>query len=394
MKIVLTGLASLALSPSLMAQSAEPTPAAEFIKRANLWQVLQAGGPAMIPLGILSVITLMLVIAFLFSMRRGSVVTKRFMQTADALIRKRDFLGLLAVSNRHNESIARVVQRMMNFLTKNPKATMAEIREIAQTEGMRQASALNQQVAYLADIGTIAPMVGLLGTVIGIVRSFGVIAIDAAATRPTMLAQGIGEALIATAAGLLIGIPAMAAYSFFRGRAHCSNFRLGSCQHPTPRSPEHHWREEPANQRPGRERGSLMNFRAHVYPERIVFQIAPMVDILLFLLVFFILTWNFSRNEAELDVKVPAAQAGKENRRPAGEVILNVKKDGGIVMNRRPMSSEELLETLSRIAKLYPDQAVILRGDENVDYRFVVDVLDVCRAANIWNVAFATSKPE
>jgi biopolymer transport protein ExbD len=137
-----------------------------------------------------------------------------------------------------------------------------------------------------------------------------------------------------------------------------------------------------------------MIFRAHVYPERIIFQIAPMVDILLFLLVFFILTWNFSRNEAELDVKVPAAQEGKESRRPAGEVILNVKKDGGIVMNRRPMSSEELLETLSRIAKLYPDQAVILRGDENVDYRFVVDVLDICRAANIWNVAFATSKPE
>ena len=137
-----------------------------------------------------------------------------------------------------------------------------------------------------------------------------------------------------------------------------------------------------------------MNLRAHVYPERIIFQIAPMVDILLFLLVFFMLTWNFSRNEAELDVKVPAAQEGKETRRPAGEVILNVKKDGGIVMNRRPMSSEELLDTLSRIAKLYPDKAVILRGDENVNYRYVVDVLDICRAANIWNVAFATSKPE
>jgi biopolymer transport protein ExbD len=137
-----------------------------------------------------------------------------------------------------------------------------------------------------------------------------------------------------------------------------------------------------------------MNFRSHVYPERIVFQIAPMVDILLFLLVFFILTWNFSRNEAELDVKVPAAKEGLESRRPAGEVILNVKKDGSIVMNRRAMSSDELLETLKRIAELYPDQAVILRGDENVDYRYVVDVLDICRAANIWNVAFATSKPE
>ena len=137
-----------------------------------------------------------------------------------------------------------------------------------------------------------------------------------------------------------------------------------------------------------------MNFRAHVYPERIVFQIAPMVDILLFLLVFFILTWNFSRNEAELDVKVPAAKEGQESRRPAGEVILNVKKDGSIVMNRRAMSSDELRETLTRIAELYPDQAIILRGDENVDYRYVVDVLDICRAANIWNVAFATSKPE
>ena len=137
-----------------------------------------------------------------------------------------------------------------------------------------------------------------------------------------------------------------------------------------------------------------MNFRAHVHPERITFQIAPLVDILLFLLVFFIMTWNFARTEAELDVKVPAAREGKENRRAAGEVILNVKRDGSIVMNRRTMSAEELKDTLSRIAELYPDQAIVLRGDENVDYRHVVDALDVCRAANIWNVAFATSKPE
>ncbi len=125
-----------------------------------------------------------------------------------------------------------------------------------------------------------------------------------------------------------------------------------------------------------------------------VFQIAPFVDILLFLLVFFILTWNFARNEAELDVKVPAAREGKENRRPVGEVILNVKRDGSIVMNRRSMTPAELQETLARIAQLYPDQAVVLRGDQNVDYKYVVDVLDICRAANIWNVAFATSKPD
>lgn len=137
-----------------------------------------------------------------------------------------------------------------------------------------------------------------------------------------------------------------------------------------------------------------MNFRARVYPERIAFQIAPLVDILLFLLVFFMITWNFARNEPELDVKVPSAHEGKEAHRPVGEVILNVKKDGSIVMNRRTMNADELKQTLTRLAGLYPDQAVVLRGDENVDYSHVVNVLDICRAANIWNVAFATSKPE
>ncbi len=137
-----------------------------------------------------------------------------------------------------------------------------------------------------------------------------------------------------------------------------------------------------------------MNFRGHVHPERISFQIAPMVDVLLFLLVFFIMTWNFAKNEAEIDVRVPSAKEGKENRRPVGEVILNVKRDGSIMMNRQQMSSEKLQETLAKIAKLYPDQAVVLRGDQDVNYKYVVEALDICRAANIWNVAFATSKQE
>ncbi len=137
-----------------------------------------------------------------------------------------------------------------------------------------------------------------------------------------------------------------------------------------------------------------MKFRTQSPPERITFQIAPLVDIFLFLLVFFMITWNFARHEAELDVKVPSAREGKEVRRPVGEVVLNVRANGSIVMNRREMSPEALLETLKKVAELYPDQAIVLRGDQNVDYKHVVDVLDICRAANIWNVAFATSKPE
>ncbi|MCX6965519.1 MAG: biopolymer transporter ExbD [Verrucomicrobia bacterium] len=137
-----------------------------------------------------------------------------------------------------------------------------------------------------------------------------------------------------------------------------------------------------------------MNFRGSIQNNAPGFQIAPMVDIVFLLLIFFLVTWNFSRNETELDVKVPKAREGKETRRAVGEVILNVKSNGTVVMNRRQMNAKELQDTLQKIASLYPDQAVILRGDESTDYRHVVEVLDTCRRANIWNVAFATSRPE
>ena len=137
-----------------------------------------------------------------------------------------------------------------------------------------------------------------------------------------------------------------------------------------------------------------MNFRGSIQPATPGFQIAPMVDIVFLLLIFFLVTWNFSRNETELEVKVPKAREGKETRRAVGEVILNIKSDGTVVMNRRSMDSTALLETLTKIVSLYPDQAVILRADENTDYRHVVDVLDACRRANIWNVAFATSRQQ
>jgi biopolymer transport protein ExbB len=218
MKTALATFASFLLAAPLMAQTAAKASVEEPAKAASLWQLAVSGGPMMIPLAALSVITVMLIVIFVFTLRKGAMVSGRYMQTADALIRKKDFLGLLAISNRHNEGVARIMRRTMDFLAKNPKATLAEAREIAQTEGVRQSASLNQQVAYLADIGAIAPMLGLLGTVIGIVQSFGVIAIDAAATRPTMLAHGIGEALVATATGLLVGIPAMMAYAYFRGR--------------------------------------------------------------------------------------------------------------------------------------------------------------------------------
>jgi biopolymer transport protein ExbB len=172
----------------------------------------------MIPLVLASVVTLALVLACIFSLRRGTVVTRRFMETAEALLRKRDYLGLIAVSNRHPEAIARITSRTLDFATKNPAAPVESIREVAETEGSRVASSLNHRIVYLADIATLAPMLGLLGTVVGIINSFGVLAGNPTQPRQMLLAAGVGQALIATAVGLVIGITAMAFYSLFRGK--------------------------------------------------------------------------------------------------------------------------------------------------------------------------------
>jgi biopolymer transport protein ExbB len=184
----------------------------------NVWHFLKAGGIAMFPLAALSVITLMLIIIYFFTLRRGAIATGRFMTTADALVRKGDYYGLLAVSNRHGEAVARIMRRTLDFLAKNPRATIDDARDIAETEGTRQAAALNQQIVYLADIGMIAPMIGLFGTVLGMIKSFHAVALDVSSTKPALLAAGVSEALVATATGLLVGIPAMAAYAFYRGR--------------------------------------------------------------------------------------------------------------------------------------------------------------------------------
>lgn len=137
-----------------------------------------------------------------------------------------------------------------------------------------------------------------------------------------------------------------------------------------------------------------MNFRNRSQPVETGFQLAPMIDIVFLLLIFFIVTWNFARWESELDVQVPSAEESEETRRAVGEIIVNVRADGTVVVNRQEMDADQLLDRLQRIASLYPDQAVILRGDERVEYHHIVQVLDICRRANIWNVAFATARPE
>jgi biopolymer transport protein ExbB len=223
MKMLFSLLATLASTAPLRAQTAAPSATPSLVPELphakTILDALIAAGPVMILLFVLSVLFVMLVIAYLMTIRRGAVVSTGFMATADALLRKRDYLGLLAVSNRHGEAIARVVQKILDFTTKNPGSDFQQVREIAETEGGRVAASLNNRVTYLADIGMIAPLLGLLGTVLGIIRSFGALGADLGTARYVLLSRGISEALVNTCAGLAIGIPAMAFYAFFRGRS-------------------------------------------------------------------------------------------------------------------------------------------------------------------------------
>ena len=134
-----------------------------------------------------------------------------------------------------------------------------------------------------------------------------------------------------------------------------------------------------------------MNLRRHAIPQHPGIQLAPLVDVLMLLLIFFLLTWNAARTENELDVKVPKAAAAKEQSRPIGDVVVNVKSDGNVVVNRRTLNSEELSELLRGLVQLDADQAVVIRGDEAGQYKNIVDVLNICSQAGVSNVAFATA---
>jgi biopolymer transport protein ExbB len=220
MKILSVLVAAVATASPLFAQTSSPAPPLDIPRSDSVLHAILIAGPVMYALLALSVFSVMLVVTYLMTIRRGAVVSSGFMATADALLRKRDYLGLLAVSNRHGEALARVVQKVLDFTTKNPHADFQQVREIAETEGTRVASSLNNRVTYLADIGMIAPLLGLLGTVIGIIRSFGALGADLGSARYVLLSRGISEALVNTCAGLAIGIPAMVFYAFFRGRAN------------------------------------------------------------------------------------------------------------------------------------------------------------------------------
>ena len=128
-------------------------------------------------------------------------------------------------------------------------------------------------------------------------------------------------------------------------------------------------------------------------PEPASMQLAPMIDIVFLLLIFFIVTWQYTRSETELSVSVPTAEEGVQKNRTQGEIIINVLADGAIRVEGNIVNFSQLQEKLTAIAKQFKNQPVRIRGDGGVSYQRIVEVIDTCQKSGIWNISFATQRP-
>ncbi|MDA0577202.1 MAG: biopolymer transporter ExbD [Verrucomicrobia bacterium] len=137
-----------------------------------------------------------------------------------------------------------------------------------------------------------------------------------------------------------------------------------------------------------------MKFRNRRGVTDVGFQIAPMIDIMLFLLCFFVTIQVYSQWETEIEIKLPTAESGGLPQRLPGEIIVNIRADGTLVVNSQVLVQAELQTLLNRMVQLFPGQPVLVRADQTTPYAHVIGVLDVCRQADLWNVSFATLPAE
>lgn len=183
---------------------------------AALWH---QGGWIMWVLAAMSLVGAAFIIYFFALLRSKQIVPPVFRDDVIKKIRSGTPDDIRTACTYKPCPLSEVVLAGLDCLGENGKAEPAMLKDMLEGEGSRQGSMLQGQTQYLLDIAVIAPMVGLLGTVFGMLNAFDAVATDLASAKPMALAQGVSQALITTAAGLIVGIPAMMFYAYFRGRA-------------------------------------------------------------------------------------------------------------------------------------------------------------------------------
>ncbi|MDE0340581.1 MAG: MotA/TolQ/ExbB proton channel family protein [Nitrospinae bacterium] len=189
----------------------------------RVWELLKKGGYTMIPLGLCSVVALMVTLERLISLRRKKVLPDALVNASERYWRSGDFEAAAGVCQRFDSPLARVLQAGLA----RRRLGLGEMERAMVGAGQHESTILSRNLRGLGVIANLAPMLGLFGTVVGMIRAFDVIS-RAGTGNPNLVAEGISEALLTTAAGLLIGIPALAAYHFFRSRSGRLLFEMES----------------------------------------------------------------------------------------------------------------------------------------------------------------------
>ncbi len=190
--------------------------AAGFAAPHNLFEMLLAGGPLMIPILLASFVLVLVTFERLISLRRRRVVPRLFVERFLLQLRE-GALDRNEALKKCDEEPSYIAQVFAAALRKWGKSAV-EVEQAVLDEGERVSNVLRKYLRVMNGISTVSPLLGLAGTVWGMMNAFNVIATNSAMGRAEMLAGGISVALVTTASGLMVAIPAMVLYMFFVGR--------------------------------------------------------------------------------------------------------------------------------------------------------------------------------
>jgi len=163
----------------------------------------------------LSIIALLLFLYFLLTINTGSMAPAGFVDDVTKLVINRQYKDAAATCRQNRKVfVASIIQRCVENAGKEHSVIM----DMLDSEGRRRADIVWNRISYLADVSNIAPMLGLLGTVMGMIKAFFLLPTQSAGVASDVLARGIGEAMATTMFGLIVGILALAFYSIIKSR--------------------------------------------------------------------------------------------------------------------------------------------------------------------------------
>ena len=194
----------------ILTQIVTETPVASPNQAISMWDLAMAGGPLMIPLVICSIIAIYIFVERLLSINKANVSSDAFMGRIKELVMKGDISGAKILCSQHDTPVARMIEKGVSRIGSPLKNIEASIENVGKIEVFR----LEKNLSVLATIAGAAPMIGFLGTVIGMVSAFIAIAQEEGSVSPKLLADGIYTAMVTTVAGLIVGIIAYLGYNF------------------------------------------------------------------------------------------------------------------------------------------------------------------------------------